>query len=77
MVLLIDVWSNSVCETVPGSTHGETISAGTRTPYRPNICGSSSGARYLRDRFHNPEDVAPALSLDSKVVRDCGGSDGR
>ena len=26
------VWSNSVCETEPGSIHGETISAGTRTP---------------------------------------------
>jgi hypothetical protein len=26
------LWSNSACETEPGSTHGETISAGTRTP---------------------------------------------
>jgi len=29
---MIDVWSKTVCDTERGSTHGETASAGTRTP---------------------------------------------
>jgi hypothetical protein len=36
--------SNTACETVRGSIHGETMIAGTRTPYTPNISGSSSAA---------------------------------
>ena len=32
IVLIIEVWSNTVCETVRGSIHGETTIAGTRTP---------------------------------------------
>src|ERR1700729_2040446 len=30
MVLMIEVWSKTVADTEPGSTHGETIRAGTR-----------------------------------------------
>ena len=29
---MIEVWSNTVCVTVPARTHGETTIAGTRTP---------------------------------------------
>ncbi len=29
---MIEVWSKTVVDTEPGSTHGETTSAGTRTP---------------------------------------------
>jgi hypothetical protein len=32
IVLMIEVWSKTVVDTEPGSVHGETISAGTRTP---------------------------------------------
>ena len=34
MVLRIDVWSYTTCETLPRSTSGETTNVGTRTPYR-------------------------------------------
>jgi hypothetical protein len=29
---MIEVWSNTVCDTVRGWIHGETMIAGTRTP---------------------------------------------